>query len=263
MSLPLLPPAAAGRPLRVALTLTGCLLGVTIHSAAGPPLSYHGFAQVAAGPNLRTTFLVYNPGPDWCRVEFTFRNDAGGSLALPFPPGNASGVGIDIFPGAEEELQTSFSEDLRIGSAILEANCEVGAQVLFEIFNGGVLVTQAAVESPGPLQTADLFVVRKPGTETGIAVANLASSNTRVSLTLSQGGNAFGQPVSFDLPPSGHSARFLNELFEGRQLPEEMTGILHVRASGPIALTTLQQTGLVLGTLPVIESRNSANQEGN
>ncbi|GAB4252634.1 MAG: hypothetical protein Kow00109_28270 [Acidobacteriota bacterium] len=248
--------------LRLSLGIMACWLAGTTFTAAGPPLSYHDFAQVASGPNLRTVFLVYNASDEWCRVELAFRNDQGGPLSLPFAAVEATAYGFDLFPGTVVELPTAFSEDLRVGWATLQANCEVGAQVLFEIHSGGQLVTQAAVESPGPVQHADLFVVRRPGTETGIAVANLAASPIRVHLELTQGGSTIGRPVSFDLLARGHTAKFLGQLFEGQDLPQEVTGILHVTATGPVALTTLQQTGLVLGTLPVMERRNYRRREG-
>jgi hypothetical protein len=136
------------------------------------------------------------------------------------------------------------------GWARLTATEDVGAQVLFEISTGGLLVTQAAVESPGPLDSLDLFFDQRSGTNSGIAIASLSAAGAiRIRLTLKDQNGATVATRDLTLGSLGHLAQFVSELFpQGAGL----RGTLHIEASGPVTVVALQQTGLVLGTLPVV-----------
>ncbi len=54
---------------------------------------------------------------------------------------------------------------------------------------------------------------------------------------------------TIEIPILGHLAKFISELFPE---VEEIDGSLRVETSGQVTVVALQQTGLVLGTLPFI-----------
>jgi len=109
-------------------------------------------------------------------------------------------------------------------------------------------VTQAAVESPGPVRVVDLFVERGSETNTGIAISNLSETGTLlVRLTLKDGSGNERATKDITIVARGHLALFISDLF-----PEVTTilGTLTLNAAGAFSVVTLQQTGLILGTLP-------------
>lgn len=113
------------------------------------------------------------------------------------------------------------------------------------------LVTQAAVESSGALRTAVVFVSQDAqGSRSGVAIANLADAgSTRVQLTLK---NEAGETVatrSLNLPLLGQEAKFISELFDDI---ETFCGTLCIKVSNRITTVALQQTGLVLDSLPPV-----------
>ena len=126
----------------------------------------------------------------------------------------------------------------------------MGAQVLFEIRVDGNLVTQAAVESSPGVRQADVFVEQAPGTGTAIAFANVTGSQIAMRLTLR---NAAGQLLTekeMTMEGREHIAIFMDQLFPGTEIT---SATVHISSSGLVSVVTLQQTGLILGTLSIVE----------
>jgi hypothetical protein len=139
------------------------------------------------------------------------------------------------------------------GWASLTADSEVGAQAFFEVISGDKLISQAAVESTGPTRSAKLFVKESSTTQTGIALVNLSKAG-KIKLDLelfNQEGERFAGEMELDA--LNHSAKFISEIMPEVQ---NVTGMLIISASGPFEAVTLQVTGSVLGTLPVVISAN-------
>ncbi len=221
---------------------------------AGTPSRYHYFAIVGDGGGFRTTFLVLNQGQESVSATIRFFEADGSPWAVSVDDVAASVFLAEVPSRGMLRLQTDDAAELPKGGwATLEASREVGAQVFFEIFSNENLVTQAAVESPGPMRSADLFVVHGPPTQTGIAVVNLAEPGpdrpVRVELTLRNHTGTDVAVTQFTLQAGESVSRYIGQFF-----PQvtRIVGVLSVRASGPVSIVTLQQTGLVLGTLPAV-----------
>ncbi len=220
---------------------------------AGEPATVHDFAHIGDGGPIRTVFLLVNQGTAEANAEIRFFADDGSDLSVTID-GTTSARHMVVLPaGAVRRLATSRDGDVpRTGWAQLTASQDIGAQVLFEIFSaGGDLITQAAVEAPGVLDVGDLFVNFAQGTNTGVALVNLSSAGpVRIQLTLKDEDGAQLAQGEVTLQALEHQARFVNQFF-----PEIgfTSGRLCVNASGPISVITLQQTGLVLGTLPFVK----------
>ncbi len=126
----------------------------------------------------------------------------------------------------------------------------VRAQLLFEIRVDDKLVTQAAVDSSQAVRNASVFVDQRSDSNTGLAIANTSQSGPiRVILTLRDDDGKTVATEELILPALGHAAKFIFELFKGT-----VQGTLSIRASGRFIVVALQQTGLVLGTLPPVSS---------
>jgi hypothetical protein len=91
------------------------------------------------------------------------------------------------------------------------------------------------------------------GVETGIAVSNLESVPVTVNLQLldEQGTQqATGQVI---LPPNGHHARFLKQLFPSADL-KDFLGSVSYSTTGKISSTILQTRSGQLATMPAYPS---------
>ncbi|HEY3130236.1 MAG TPA: hypothetical protein VGL91_12325 [Acidobacteriota bacterium] len=217
---------------------------------AGTPSRFHDFAQIADGGGYRTIFLVLNQNDQSVDITVKFFKDDGTPLALTVDGISGSVLTASIPAGGTRKMVTAgTASGAQVGWAQLTATGEVGAQILFEFSSSGQLVTQAAVESPGPVDNFDVFFDQSSTSGTGVALANLSESGSiAVRLTLKDQSGTVLATKDLTLVARGHVARFINEIFPGTT----GRGSLHIESSGPVSAITLQVTGLVIGTQPVI-----------
>jgi len=229
------------------------LIGLTGIPLNGGDLSaYHNFAQVADGGDYRTSFLLLNPQDEYIQITLTFRNDSGEGWVVSLNGVVGSSFTHSIPPRGVLRLETDrISASVKTGWAELTAQGEIGAQAFFEVYSGEQLITQAAVESTGPLHNVYLFVEESADTHTGIAVANLSrSGKIRLELELLDDTGQWAGSGELILAALQHRALFLPELIPSAS---QVRGTLIIRSSGPFEAVTLQVTGSILGTLPVIK----------
>lgn len=232
------------------------LLAVMLWSSlqAGAPTRFHDFAQIGNGGGLRSIFLLSNQNNDQpTQVRIDFRDAQGNPLQLEIDGQTASQLALTLPAFGSRTLVTSGAGDTPlVGWAQLVADREIGAQLLFEIRADGQLVTQAAVGSSGALSTADFFVEQGNGQRVGLALVNLAVEATlSLKLTLrDRQGNPVSDPVELELGALSQIALFLDEVFDDL---DSFQGTLRLRSNGSFSAVSLQQTGLILGTVPPIE----------
>lgn len=219
---------------------------------SGPPSRFHSFAQVGDGGGIRTTFLLINQGSSTVAAEVIFASQEGAPFSVTLNGQTDSSFSIEIPAGGAVKLTTSGEGDqVRSGWASLEADGEIGAQLFFEIFSAGSLATQAAIEPNTGFKRADLFVNQQGRTRTGVAIANETGGQIAVRVTLTdQTGIELDQKV-ITLEAQSQISQFVDEFFPGVEITQ---GRLNLNSSGPFSVTTLQQTGFVLATLPPIEA---------
>jgi hypothetical protein len=217
---------------------------------AALPTRFHEFAQVADGGGYRSIIWISNQNAQSVDVTIKFFTDLGTPLTLTLDGTTGITFTITVPAGQSKKLATAGTATVtQAGWAQLVATGEVGAQLQFEISNGGQLITQAAVESSGPLDNLDIFVDESVG-HTGVAFANYsASGSIAITLTLKDQNGAPIATNTITLLPFGHKAIFVYQLFT---VPAGTRGTMRVQSSGPVSAVTLQMTGLVIGTLPVI-----------
>ncbi len=95
-----------------------------------------------------------------------------------------------------------------------------------------------------------LFVKEEGGSRTGIALANPTQFTThRIVLKLRNEAGEEVETFEIILGAQQHTAQFVSEMF-----PDLGTfrGSILIEGSEQFLLITLQQTGLVIGTLPVV-----------
>lgn len=238
----------------VVLVIVGPLVMTAIF--AGLPSRVHEFAHVAEGGDaalwMRSSIFVRNHSMQEASIAVNFFDDSGTPWEVRINGETASTHAAKIPADGMVKLMTAGQGvELKAGWATLSADREVSAQIFFEIYSGGRLTTQAAVDPVGSLHSVEVFVDidTAAGQRTGLAVASLTSVgqvHVTVTLTDENGGNVWAG--DFAVPPSGHVAQYVDEIIKDTEL-QQYRGIVSLESDGPITVTALQQTGLIIGTL--------------
>ena len=117
-------------------------------------------------------------------------------------------------------------------------------------------ITQAAIEPMGPMSSVDIFAdydvsngVTPTSPRTGYAIANLSQTKpVQIAIWLypEDGSDPIWSHV-LELPPRGHTARYLDEHFPSSQ---PFRGTARFTGGGSFTVTALQARGFLIGTLP-------------
>src|SRR6185295_11559605 len=100
------------------------------------------------------------------------------------------------------------------------------------------------------LRSMSIFAQAGSRTSTGIALVNPNTIAANVTLVLRNSNSGELARTSFTLPPMGHIARYLTELFTGVSLGE-FDGKIDVTSTQALAALTLRQREQVFTSLPV------------
>ena len=221
------------------------------------------FPQVVDGGGLPTQILLMNPSVNTTSTGFiSFFDDEGNALALDFGPatGVQSSLNYSLGPNGMVKFSTTGLGALRVGYAVvtpLSGFAPVGSGI-FSINGDAGLTSQAGVPNASETTGSRMFVERSANPlprDTGVAIVNRNGAETQVTLTL-VGVDGTTQSGSLTVPPNGHVARFVSELFPG--LPAEYQGVLTMTSPVPVAAMTLRQTfnqrsEPIYSTLPVAD----------
>jgi hypothetical protein len=221
------------------------------------------FPQVVVGPagTYRTTIVLTNPG--YFPVSGTlslsgkiqFRNSSG-TILVPKPDSPPEGTAYDITVPAKGALflESTWTDTLLAGYAILNANHGLGGVVIFSQFDAtGRLLTEAAVP-PAPISDEFLiFAQTDGGYNTGVALANINPMDVQIGFQLHAeclpDGNMEGEPIGLE------GGRHKAELISGQDqlFPDFLgTGTLDVHCTTSIPAVALRLTATTMTAVPVI-----------
>ena len=214
------------------------------------------FAQIGTGAGFVSSVLVTNPSSSAVATgSVNFFNDQGvpfGSFGDPL-----SNVSFSVPPlGLFRYSTPANTTPLQVGSARVVTNSASSGVVKFGAPDLGL----AGVGESVPAQSLILPVVRNSTSKlnTGVALANSRAESAEVLISLR---GLDGTPVgdgttSITLPPNGHIARYIHELFPGIDTSNFLGTLTATTTAenGRIAATAIQ-LGTVAGeftTLPVV-----------
>ena len=213
------------------------------------------FAQIANGAGTVSELLLTNSSmltPSQASV--TFAGDDGLPLAInvtvtandgsQVPQGQVSTLNVTVPPLGVVKIITNGAGNLVAGSASVTFDNPLGGVVRFNLDPLGT----TGVGESRPLK-GFITPVRRTAINTGVAILNLESVTTGLRLTLR---NRLGQQVqgglrTLAMPPRGHLAQFINELFPNANT-DNFEGTLTVEATSFDAL--IGATALELGSFP-------------
>lgn len=216
-------------------------------------------AQVASAGGWGTIFTLVNTGATASSAHLDFFDNSGTPLPLPIAVvGSGGNVGAPVSsvdqalnPGASVVIDSTgdSGQPQAVGWAQLLAPGNVSG---FGIFRFPAVKWEAVV----PLETrsASSYVVAFDNTgsiATGVALANVAATNTIVTVIIrNDAGTQLGS-YTLNLPGLGHTAFMLNEQFPvtvGRRGTAEF----RTASGGQITVLGLRANGAALTTLPVL-----------
>jgi sugar lactone lactonase YvrE len=270
-------PANTGAPRTATITIAGQTFTMNQEgtAASGPALPFLGsMAQIAPGNGWDTSITLVNTGTTAADAALSFFGDNGAALPLPVTidpalvaapqqpqqsPPLVSTLTDTLNPHAMTELDISDPSVLVLGSAQLAGGGTVTGFGVFTYLPTG----QAAV---APLETRNassyLLPFDNTGTlQTGLAIANLSSAQTGVSLIVRDNSGAQIGTGQMTLPAMGHESFMLQQGLDGLSVTAGKRGTIEfdTASGGQVSVLGLRANGNAITSLPVLTKVGTAS----
>ena len=212
------------------------------------------FPQYADGGRFTTQVVLVNPTNATISGSVQFWGQGSGEtpaepVILALDDGSTgSEFSYAIPPRSSKRLRTANPAGATsVGSVRVTSTGGTSSPsgvAIFSFSPGGVTVSEAGVAAL-PVGTAFRLYVESLGTpgqvgsvRSGLAITDTSSSSNTITLELtSLDGTTVGEAEVLSLPPSGHTSKFLDELFS---LPDDFSGVLRITSSSEIAMVGLR-----------------------
>ena len=222
------------------------------------------FAQVADGPIgvqnrfMQSAFTLVNDCGYPADGRLDFYDDDGNPMTLTMSGVSASSFPITLAHGETKTFATAGNGQLKVGWARLSSDQPLAATCSFSIRDpAGEVFADVGVDESLFAKKFMLFADTKGDADTGVAVLNPdTTTSLALHLELINTSGAKVASTDFTLPPRGHRARFISELFSTTNGIQEFEGSLVISADRPFGGVTLRTVGPIMTSVPmVMESR--------
>jgi hypothetical protein len=213
-------------------------LNVTVNPA---PTIY--FPQFASGGGVTSDLVLTNATGSSVSGLIELFDDSGRQFLADFVGlGQQSRVSFIIPAFGSSTVRSTGQGGLASGFVRVTSTGNVGGVIRFSIPGVGV-----AGVGDSPVLSSAIVPVRRTsdGINTGIAIADATGSGASVTLTLRTSNGAQVASTTVGLPPNGHAAKFINEMFSSVDATFE--GTVTIVAAGSARVSVI---GLELGTVP-------------
>jgi hypothetical protein len=188
--------------------------------------------------------------------------DLKGTVSTSLAPVSNNQISNSITPnGVWVYTGQSPSTATTVGPGIVDAGpYPISGVAIFAYRSGAQVVSETAVAATPALTHARFYAERSSSVDTGFAVTAVGLSST-LSLELRDSAGALMGTESLTIPPGGHSAKFISQLFP--TLPASFVGSVTVLASNPVAVIALRTivneiSEFMMTTLPVTDLDQTA-----
>ena len=227
------------------------------------------FPQFADGGGYTTSLVLLNTSNGIETGTLQILDDNGNPLVVNNVGGTAGSIFRYSIPtGGAFRFQTDgFPVTTKVGWARVTPDAgtltPVGAGV-FGYNPENSLVTESGIPATVSTTHARIYVDMSGGHNTGLAIANPASTNASIIITAyqSDGVTPVGTSLGpLQIPANGHNARFADQCVA--ELPIGFTGVLDIIPSTPVAVLTMrslynERHDFLLATFPVADMTRSA-----
>jgi len=237
-------------PQRSGTLLAATLEGVAVLQEGDRQIRIPHFGN---GGGLSSDFVISNPS--WIETV-SGRLEMFDDLGLPLVTGidglgRVSSADFVVPPRSTVTLSTDGLGDLVSGSALVTTDNPCGGSALFEIAGIGIAGVGAASPSGRVILPARTVA---SGISTGFAVQNAGENAVALAIALrTAGGRVLSETAVSDIPPRGHFAGFVDELFPDLDL-DGLESTLTIDANGGLIAAIALELGNKPGeftTLPV------------
>lgn len=126
------------------------------------------------------------------------------------------------------------------------------ANAVFQTFNGSTLASEASVLESAPINRGLIYVSTRSGAaNVGIAFANSQSASNTITLDLFNRTGFVAGSRQITLPPNGHLAQFVTEIFPELAALTDFDGALSIHSSTVFSALALRLSSDKLASLPV------------
>ena len=260
------PPLRAGTYfVSLMLRTTGAVAEVTLTAKFDAPLPAGGqiyyFPHLAVGASWQTTITYINYSREEVTCQTDFISDHGTPLMVSFAELGTVDSRTDVLPpggSVHQETNVDLSASLAPGWARATCSGPVKASLLFRRRNSeGAPTAEAGVNAAAvPATRFVTFAEQGEGQfGTGVAYANPSATAALVTFTARDTAGEVLPSVVRTLPPGGHAAHGMSELFD----LTSFTGSIEVTSTEPIVSLSLNfEADPVFSSLPPGELDASA-----
>jgi hypothetical protein len=213
------------------------------------------FGGPAAGINMKTVlYFTTNVSSGVFGTASIFDND-GNPLAASADGGAPSAsMTFTVLGNRVSRVVLAGDQTLRSGWIRLTLSGPVNliASAVFQTFNGTNLISEAGVLESPPANTSLIYVKSETGgSNVGVALANWQTSSNSLTLQLFDNVGTLLDTQTVTLPPNGHVAKFVTELFPQLSSVADFNGAVAIRSQTQFSAVALRLSPTTLATIPV------------
>ena len=212
------------------------------------------FGGPAGGLNMKTIlYFTTNVSTGVFGATEIFDDDGNPLMATADGAPPASSITFTVPGNRVTRVVLSGDETLRAGwiRLTLSGDVHLVANAIFQTYIGSDLVAEASVLETPQVQRGLVHVKVQPGTNVGVALANPGSSPSTITLDFFNSQGSLAESRNITLPPNGHLARFVTEIFPGLASLAEFTGALSIHGADPFSPLALRLTGDKIAALAI------------
>ena len=260
------PPLRAGTYfVSLGVRTTGVVAEGTVRAEFDTPLQtgdqIYYFPHLAVGASWQTTITYINYSPQEVTCQTDFISDQGTPLMVSFADKGTVPSRTDVLPpggSVHQETNVDLSASLAPGWARATCSGPVKASLLFRGYNSEGMPTAEAGVNAATVPATRFVTFAEQGEGqfgTGVAYANPSDTSATVTFTARDTAGEVLPSVNRTLPPGGHAADGMSELFD----LSSFTGSIEVTSTVPIVSLSLNfEADPVFSSLPPGELDASA-----
>lgn len=218
------------------------------------------FAQISDGEGATTLLALNNLENEEATVRVDFFDDDGNALPMGIVGEAMETTSVELSIAAQEtaRLETDGSRPTVTGGwAVVTSSGRIAGASIFQTGDGEEILFEAGVGDAAATGAATVFVTREANAtegefNTGVAIANPSDQSAVVTIEFRRTlPSQLVSSTTITLPPNGHVALFLHELFAVSAVLGSQ-GTLVITSDLPVAVAALRtQNGFQMSSYPV------------
>ena len=213
------------------------------------------FGGPAGGLNMKTVlYFTTNVSTGVFGTAEIFDNDGKPLAASPDGAALSSSITFTVNGNRVNRIVLGGDQTLRSGWIRLTLSGRVHfiCNAVFQTFNGTNLVSEASVLESAPISRGLIYVKTQSGlTNVGVAFANSQTTPNLITLKLFDRQGFMSARQDITLPPNGHLARFVTEIFPQLASLTDFDGAVSMSSSTDFSALALRLSSTRIATLPV------------